>query len=251
VVYGSVPTGRRNLATVRTALSHAVAMKNRILKALPSKDYRIIAPHLKPISLSKGIVLYEVGEKIGDVFFLEDGMVSYLSGTSDGETLEVSVVGNEGVVGIASILGDSTAFRCVVQIGGRAYSLKRDILRREFKRCEGLNRVLLHYTNALVVQVAQTAVCNKFHSVEERFCRWLLMAHDRSASDTFPMTQEEVARVLGSRRASVSVVAAGFQKRGAIRYSRGVIRILDRKYLESSSCECYETIAAAHSKVDA
>src|SRR5690349_12923659 len=121
-------------------------MKNRILKALSSKDYRVIAPHLKPISLAKGAVLYEVGEKIGEVFFLDDGMVSYLSGTADGETLEVSVIGNEGVVGIASILGDSTAFRAVVQIGGHAYSVKRDILRREFKRCEGLNRILLHYT---------------------------------------------------------------------------------------------------------
>jgi len=235
---------------VRTALKLAAAMKNRILKALSSKDYRVIAPHLKPISLAKGRVLYEVGEKIAEVFFLDDGMVSYLSGTADGETLEVSVIGNEGVVGIAAILGDSTAFRAVVQIAGHAYSVKRDILRREFKRCEGLNRILLHYTNALVVQVAQTAVCNKFHSVQERFCRWLLMAHDCSAGDTVSLTQEEVARVLGSRRASVSVVAAGFQKKGAIRYSRGVIRILDRKFLESSSCECYETIAAAHSKVD-
>lgn len=225
-------------------------MKNRILKALSSKDYRILAPHLKPISLPKGKALYEVGEKIDEVYFLEDGMVSYLSGTAEGETLEVSVIGNEGIVGIASILGDSTAFRAVVQIPGRAHSVKRDILRREFKRCEGLNRVLLHYTNALVIQVAQTAVCNKFHSVQERFCRWLLMAHDRSAADTIAMTQEDVARVLGSRRASVSVVAGGFQKKGAIRYSRGVIRILDRKFLESSSCECYETIAAAHSKVD-
>src|SRR5439155_25352546 len=213
-------------------------MKNRILKALSSKDYRILAPHLKPISLPKGKALYEVGEKIDEVYFLEDGMVSYLSGTAEGETLEVSVIGNEGIVGIASILGDSTAFRAVVQIPGRAHSVKRDILRREFKRCEGLNRVLLHYTNALVIQVAQTAVCNKFHSVQERFCRWLLMAHDRSSSDTIPMTQESVARVLGSRRASVSVVAASFQKKSAIRYSRGMIRILDRKYLEAASCEC-------------
>jgi CRP-like cAMP-binding protein len=225
------------------------AMKNRILKALPSKEYRILAPHLKPLLLPKGLVLYEVGERIRDVFFPEDGVVSYLSGTSDGNTLEVSVIGHEGVVGIASLLGESTAFRAVVQIPGRAYVMKRDILRREIRRYEALNRLLLHYTNALVVQVAQTAVCNKFHSVQERFCRWLLMAHDSSEADSLPMTQEALARVLGSRRASVSVVAGGFQKRGAIRYSRGVIRILDRRYLESSTCECYETISAAHSKV--
>jgi CRP-like cAMP-binding protein len=225
-------------------------MKNRILKTLSSREYRILAPQLKPVSLEKGAVLYEAGERIGDVYFPEDAMISYLSGTAEGETLEVGVVGNEGIVGIASLLGDSTAFRAVVQIPGSAFVMKRDVLRREFKRSEGFHRLLLHYTNALLVQVAQTAVCNKFHFVEERFCRWLLMAHDRSSSDTLPMTQDEVARILGSRRASVSVVAAGFQKRGAIRYSRGTIHILDRKPLEAASCECYEMISAAHSKID-
>jgi CRP-like cAMP-binding protein len=187
------------------------------------------------------MVLYEVGERISEVHFPDDAMISYLSGTAEGESLEVSVIGNEGVVGIASLLGESTAFRAVVQIPGRAYSMKREVLRREFKRHEGLHRLLLHYTNALIVQLAQTAVCNKFHSVEERFCRWLLMAHDRSVADTLPMTQEALARVLGSRRASVSVVAAAFQKKGAIRYSRGMLRILDRKHLEAASCECYES----------
>jgi len=154
------------------------------------------------------------------------------------------------LVGIGSILGESTAFRAVVQLPGRAYSIKHDVLRREFKRCDGLHRVLLHYTNALLVQIAQTAVCNKFHSVEKRLCRWLLMAHDRSASDELSLTQETLARILGSRRASVSVTASAFQKKGAIRYSRGVIRIIDRKHLESASCECYETISAAHSKIN-
>ena len=112
-----------------------------------------------------------------------------------------------------------------------------------------LHRLLLYYTNALMVQIAQTAVCNKFHSVEKRFCRWLLMAHDRCVSDEMPLTQEALARILGSRRASVSIVASVFQKKGAIRYSRGVIRILDRKQLESASCECYETISAAYSTI--
>jgi CRP-like cAMP-binding protein len=226
-------------------------MKNRILKALSSREYRIIAPHLNPTTLAKGTVLYEVGERISEVYFPEDAMVSYLSGTSDGETLEVAVIGNEGVVGIAALFGESTAFRALVQIPGRAYAMKLDVLRKEFKRHEGVHRVLLHYTNALVVQVAQTAVCNKFHSVQERFCRWVLMAHDRSDTDTVPMTQDALGRVLGSWRASVSVVAAAFQKSGAIRYSRGMIQVLDRKRLESSTCECYETISAAHSKTDA
>jgi CRP-like cAMP-binding protein len=225
-------------------------MKNRILKALPPKEYRVIAPQLRPVDLAQGAVLYEAGEQITDVYFPDEAAVSYFSGTADGETIEVCVIGNEGVVGIASILGDSAAFHAVVQLPGRAYSVKRDFLRREFKRCDTLHRVLLNYTNALLVQIAQTAVCNKFHSVEQRFCRWLLMANDRSVSDQVRLTQDALARVLGSRRASVSVVASAFQKKGAIRYSHGVIRILDRKSLENASCECYETIFTANSKVN-
>ena len=211
-------------------------MNNRILKALPQKEYRQIAAHLKLVNLTQGAVLYEAGERISEVYFPDEATISYLSGTADGETLEVCVIGNEGLVGIASILSDSTAFRSVVQLPGPAYSMKHDFLRKEFKRSETLHRLLLYYTNALLVQIAQTAVCNKFHSVEKRFCRWLLMARDRSVSDQIPLTQEALARILGSRRASVSVVASVFQKKGAIRYSRGVIRILDRKQLESASC---------------
>jgi CRP-like cAMP-binding protein len=223
------------------------SMKNRILKALPAKEYRLISQHLKSVTLARGTVLYEAGERIREVYFPDDAMISYLSGTAEGESLEVSIIGPEGVVGIASILGDSTAFRAVVQIPGCAYSMKRELLRKEFRRYEGLHRVLLQYTNALIVQLAQTAVCNKFHSVEERFCRWLLMAHDRSSAGTLPMTQEALARVLGSRRASVSVVAGGFQKSGAIQYRRGVMRILDRRQLQAETCECYEIISAAYS----
>jgi CRP-like cAMP-binding protein len=201
--------------------------------------------------LPKGAVLHEAGARISQVYFPNEAMISYLSGTAEGESLEVCVVGNEGVVGLASLLSDATAFRAVVQIPGSAYSISRDVLTREFKRCENLHQLLLHYTNALLIQVAQTAVCNKFHSVEERFCRWLLLAHDRAATDELPLTQESIARILGSRRASVSVVAGALQKRGVIQYSRGIIIILDRKRLESLACECYETISSAHSKIDA
>src|SRR5215475_5989958 len=224
-------------------------MKNRILKLLPVKEYRTILSQLRTVDLAQGTVLYEAGERIQEVYFPDEATISYLSGTADGATLEVCVIGNEGVVGIPSLLADSTAFRAVVQLPGRAYAMRRDVLRKEFKRCEALHKILLHYTNALLIQIAQTAVCNKFHSVEERFCRWLLMANDRSVTDQVPLTQEALSRVLGSRRASVSVTASAFQKRGAIRSGRGVIRILDRKHLESASCECYETIAA-HSRID-
>jgi CRP-like cAMP-binding protein len=225
-------------------------MTNRILKALPPKEHRILLPQLKPVVLTKGTVLYEAGEKIAQVYFPESAMVSYLSGTSEGETIEVCVVGNEGIVGLASLLSDSTAFRAVVQISGNAFSLSQEVLRKEFKRCDALHKLLLDYTNSLLVQVAQTAVCNKFHSVQERFSRWLLMASERVGSNQLPMTQDAMARVLGSRRASVTVVAGALQRKGVIRYTRGVVTILDRKYLESAACECYETILAAQSKID-
>jgi len=226
-------------------------MKNRILKALPAKEYRILSAQLKAVTLPKGMVLHEAGERVSQIYFPDEAMVSYLSGTAEGESLEVCVVGNEGVVGVASLLSDSTAFRAVVQVPGTAYSISHELLRKEFKKGENLHRLLLHYTNAFLIQLAQTAVCNKFHSVEKRFCRWLLIALDRTAANELPLTQDSIARILGSRRASVSVVAAVLRKKGVIRYSRGTIVILDRKRLESFACECYETISAAYSKIDA
>jgi CRP-like cAMP-binding protein len=195
--------------------------------------------------LRKDAVLYEAGQRIKEVYFPEQAMISYLAGTSDGETIEVGVVGNEGIVGIGSLMEGFTEFRAVVQIPGQAYAVDYDFLRREFTRCDVINRVLMVYTKALLVQVGQTAVCNKFHSVEERFCRWLLMAVDKTGH-SIPMTQEALARVLGTRRASVSGVAGVFQRNGSIRYTRGTISILNRKQLEEEVCECYETISAAH-----
>ena len=223
-------------------------MKNRILKALPTKEYRLIDPHLKLIELRQDAVLYDAAESAGEVFFPEDAAISMLSGTSAGETLEICVIGNEGIVGLASLLGNITPCRATVQIPGKAYRISRDALRKELRRCDTLRQILLQYTAALLIQIAQTAVCNKFHSVEERLCRWLLMAHDRSVADRVALTQETLARLLGSRRASVSVTASALQRMGAIRYSRGIIEIIDRKHLESASCECYENIFAAHSK---
>jgi CRP-like cAMP-binding protein len=196
--------------------------------------------------LSKDAVLYEAGQRIKEVYFPEQAMISYVAGTSDGETIEVGVVGNEGLVGIGSLMEGFTEFRAVVQIPGHAYAVNYDFLRREFSRCDVINRVLMHYTKGLLVQVGQIAVCNKFHSVEERFCRWLLMAVDKTSGQSIPMTQEALARVLGTRRASVSGVAGEFQRKGSIRYTRGTISILNRKQLESEVCECYETISAAH-----
>ena len=222
--------------------------RNRILKGLPPRETRLLAPHLRPLLLAKEDVLYEAGQRIKQVYFPEEAMISCLSVTAEGESIEVCVVGNEGIIGITSLFENVTAFRAVVQIPGRAYAVSCDFLQTEFGRCDVVHRVLLRYTNALLVQLSQTAVCNKFHSVEERFCRWLLTAHDKSPVRSIPMTHDALARVLGTRRASISGAAATFQRRGAIRYERGTISILSRQQLEADACECYETITAAHSK---
>ena len=222
------------------------AHRNHILKKLPVRESRLLASHLKPFMLAKDAVLYEAGERIKQVYFPEEAMVSCLSGTADGESIEVCVVGNEGIVGITSLFESVTAFHAVVQIPGLAYAVSCDFLQTEFGRCDVVHRVLLRYTNTLLLQLSQTAVCNKFHSVEERFCRWLLTAQDKTMVDSIPMTHDALARVLGTRRASISGAAAAFQRSGAIRYERGTISILNRKQLEEDSCECYEAITTAY-----
>jgi len=220
--------------------------RNRILKDLPARESRLLTPHLRPVVLAKDAVLYEAGQRIRQVYFPEEAMVSCLSGTADGESIEVCVVGNEGIVGITSLFENVTAFHAVVQIPGRAYAVNCDFMQTEFGRCDVVHRVVLRYMNALLLQLSQTAVCNKFHSVEERFCRWLLTAQDKAAMHSIPMTHDALARVLGTRRASISGAAAAFQRSGAIRYERGTISILNRKKLEEDTCECYEAIATAH-----
>jgi|SRR5688572_7646921 len=220
--------------------------RNRILKGLPARESRLLAPHLRPLSLDKDTVLYEAGQRIKQVYFPEEAMISCLSVTADGESIEVCVVGNEGIIGITSLFENVTAFRAVVQIPGRAFAVSCDFLQTEFGRCDVVHRALLRYTNILLLQLSQTAVCNKFHSVEQRFCRWLLTAHDKSHVNAIPMTHDALARVLGTRRASISGAAAAFQRSGAIRYERGTISILNRKQLEAEACECYDMISTAH-----
>jgi len=220
--------------------------RNLLLNALPLKESHTIMAHLRPVRLSKDLVLYEAGQRVQQVYFPEDALISYLSGTAEGESIEVCVVGNEGLVGLTGLLSERTAFRACVQIEGNAYAIGSDVLRKEFGRSAVVNRLVLHYATALLVQLAQTAVCNKFHSVRERVARWLLMAQDRIAYSDIPVTQDSLARILGSRRASISNVAGELQKRGMIRYHRGVISILNPAALEAAACECYSTVLAAH-----
>lgn len=231
-------------------MKNSVIYKNRILKGLSPKEGRAILPHLKQVWLAKDRVLSEAGERAKHVFFPDEALISYVSGTSEDESIGVSVVGNEGLVALDGLLVRRAAFRAVVQIPGRAYVISADFLKREFGRCDMIHHGVLNYLGALMIQLAQTAVCNKFHSMDARFRRWLLMANDRIRKDDIPMTQDAMARILGSRRASVSEVAGTLQRRGIIRYRRGVISILDRKSLEKECCECYPIIVAAHENLN-
>jgi|SRR5579884_639838 len=221
-------------------------MKNRVLEALPARDRRLLSMQFTEVNLPRGTVLFEAGTTPEYVYFPIGAMVSYLSSTADGQSIETGLVGNEGVVGVATIFGNVAAFRAIVQIAGPALRISAGSLKREFHRSDGLRDVFLAYANALLIQIAQTAVCNKFHSVEARLCRWLLMAHDRSASNPLTVTHDNIGRILGTRRATITIVAGKLQRTGAIHYSRGVIRIVNRSILEAAVCECYATISAAH-----
>jgi CRP-like cAMP-binding protein len=220
-------------------------MKNRVLEIMPASERRILAMQMMQVNLPRSTVLFEAGDTPEYVYFPLQAIVSYLSSTTDGQSIEVGLVGNEGVVGIATVFGHVAAFRAVVQVPGPCLRISRSALKIEFQRSDQTREVLLEYANALLIQIAQTAVCNKFHSIEARFCRWLLMAHDRSSAP-LTLTHEAIARILGTRRASITIVAGKLQKAGAIRYNRGVLTIQDRSALQQIVCECYETIVAAH-----
>jgi CRP-like cAMP-binding protein len=216
---------------------------NRLLSALPVEDRERVLPTLQAVTFALGDVVYESGAHMGHVYFPTDSVVSLLYTMEDGSTAEMGMAGNDGVVGVALFLGgDTTPNRGVVQIAGGAYRMKARDLRDEFARGGALQRVLLRYTQALITQISQTAVCNRLHAVEQRLCRWLLLCHDRVHSDELEMTQEFIANMLGGRRESVTVAAGRLQDAGLIHYARGHIRILDRKGLEAAVCECYRIV---------
>jgi CRP-like cAMP-binding protein len=213
---------------------------NRLLSALPSEEYRRLIPDLQPVTLSLGQVVYDSGGHLDYIYFPTTSVVSLLYTMKDGSTAEMGLAGNDGVVGVALFLGgDTTPNRAVAQIGGGAYRLNAAILQREFARGGAFQQLLLRYTQALITQISQTAVCNRLHSVENRLCRWLLLSHDRVKSNELMMTQEFLSHMLGGRRESVTVAAGHLQNTGLIHYARGHITILDRKGLEASVCECY------------
>jgi CRP-like cAMP-binding protein len=216
---------------------------NRILAALPKDVMQRIEHELEPVRLTLGEVLYEANDSLSHVYFPTTAIVSLLYTMEDGASAEMGVVGCDGVVGIAVFMGgDTTPNRAIVQSAGHAQRLALPSFREEFRRIGDLHRLLLLYTQALLTQMSQTAVCNRLHSVEQQLCRWLLLSHDRLASDELIMTQELIANMLGVRREGVSVAAHRLQEDGLIDYRRGHITIIDRLGLEARVCECYQVV---------
>jgi CRP-like cAMP-binding protein len=217
--------------------------QNHLLAVLPAAVYERLSPQLELVPMPLGEVLYESGSQLRDVYFPTDSIVSLLYVMEDGASAEIAVVGNEGIIGVALFMGGETMpNRAVVQSAGYAYRLKGQLMKQEFNRSGPLQHLLLRYTQALITQMAQTAVCNRHHSVDQQFCRWLLLSLDRLPSNEVTMTQELIANMLGVRREGVTEAAGKLQGAGLIHYSRGHITVLDRPAVEAKSCECYAVV---------
>ena len=217
--------------------------QNHLLAAFSAAEQERIYPHLQLVPMPLGKVLYESGDVLRYVYFPTNSIVSLLYVLADGASAEISVVGNEGLIGIALFMGgETTPSRAIVQSAGFAYRLIGQQLKDEFHRSGELQLLLLRYTQALITQMAQTAVCNRHHSVDQQLCRWLLLSLDRLASNELIMTQELIANMLGVRREGVTEAAGKLDKLGVIRYARGRITVLDRKKLEQLCCECYAVV---------
>jgi len=217
--------------------------QNHLLDALPPGDYQRLAAHLELVPMGLGDVLYESGDRLRYVYFPTTSIISLLYVMEDGASAEIAVVGNEGILGISLFMGgETTPSRAIVQSAGHAFRLKAALLKEEFARYGPTMHLLLRYTQALITQMAQTAVCNRHHSVDQQLCRWLLLSLDRLGANQLAMTQELIANMLGVRREGVTEAAGKLQDAGLIRYGRGRITVLDRPGLEKRSCECYEVV---------
>tara|TARA_R110000764_G_scaffold23434_3_gene57258 strand:+ start:170 stop:898 length:729 start_codon:yes stop_codon:yes gene_type:complete len=218
-------------------------LQNHLLAALPEEVQRRIFPFMELDTLQLGQVMYEAGDKLAYVHFPVDAIVSLLYAMESGASAEISVVGNEGLVGVALFMGgESTSSRAVVKSAGHAYRLKGNMLTEEFNRHGKLLELMLRYTQSLITQMAQTAVCNRHHSIDQQLCRWLLLSLDRLPNNHLAMTQELIANMLGVRREGVTEAAGKLQRCGVIDYHRGHITVLDRPKLEALSCECYAVV---------
>jgi len=225
--------------------------QNHLLAALSTAERERLYPHLRLVKMPLGKALYEPGDTLRRVFFPVDCIVSLLYVLESGASAEISVVGNEGLIGVALFMGgETTPSRAIVQSAGYGYRLDGQRLKDEFHCNGGLQLLLLRYTQSLITQMAQTAVCNRHHSVDQQLCRWLLLSLDRLASNELVMTQELIANMLGVRREGVTEAAGKLQKLGAIRYSRGHITVLDRPKLEELCCECYSVVKRESDRIE-
>src|SRR3954465_11809533 len=225
-------------------------MHNRLLDALPEVDCERLRPSLELVSLPLGMSLYESGGAQGYLYFPRNAIVSLLYVLADGASAEIAVVGNDGVVGISLFMGgETTPSRAVVQSAGEGYRLRASIMKEEFERGGPLQLLLLRYTQALITQMTQTAVCNRHHSLDQQLCRWLLLSLDRLPDNKLVMTQELIANMLGVRREGVTEAAGKLQAQGLIEYSRGKIAVVDRDQLEAHVCECYSVVKKEYDRL--
>jgi CRP-like cAMP-binding protein len=217
--------------------------QNHLLAALPAEDYARVLPHLELIAMPLAWALYESGARLGYIYFPTTSIVSLLYVLESGASAEIAITGNEGLVGIALFMGgESTSNRAVVQSAGSGYRLRAGILKREFALGGELQHLALRFTQALITQMAQTAVCNRHHSIDQQLCRWLLLSLDRLTTNELSMTQDLIANMLGVRREGVTEAAGKLQTAGVIHYSRGHIQVMDRAKLEKRVCECYGVV---------
>jgi CRP-like cAMP-binding protein len=224
--------------------------ENLLLAALPEVEWVRWLPHLEPVDMPLGKALYESGSVLTHVYFPTTSIVSLLYVMEDGASAEIAVVGNEGIVGISLFMGgQTTPSRAVIQSAGRGFRLKSDLLMLEFNRGGPVLHLLLRYTQALITQMAQTAVCNRHHSLDQQLCRWLLLSLDRLNSKQLVMTQELIANMLGVRREGVTEAAGHLQQAGLIRYRRGQITVIDREKLEQRTCECYAVVKKEYDRL--
>ncbi|MCV2360566.1 MULTISPECIES: Crp/Fnr family transcriptional regulator [Roseateles] len=224
--------------------------KNHLLDALPEPEWQRLLPHLESVDMPLGLVLYEPGSTLSHVYFPTSAIVSLLYVMQNGASAEIAVVGFEGLLGISLFMGgDSTPSRAVVQSAGQGLRMKAQAIKDEFKRSGPVMHLLLRYTQALITQMSQTAVCNRHHSLDQQLCRWLLLSLDRLRGQELVMTQELIANMLGVRREGVTESALKLSQAGLIRYARGHITVLDRPGLERRSCECYAVVKEEYKRL--
>jgi len=224
--------------------------QNELFRYIPDEEWARLLPHIELVDLPLGKVLYEPGMKMRYVYFPSTAIVSLLYAAEDGSSAEIAIVGREGVVGISIFMGgESTSSRAVVQSAGFGYRIRSSLVLDEFNKSGPVMHLLLRYTQALITQMSQTAVCNRHHTLDQQFCRWLLLSLDRLSGNKLVMTQELIANMLGVRREGVTEAALKMQKAGLIRYSRGHITILDRAGLEQRTCECYRVVKEEYDRL--